>query len=241
MRHEFQVPFPASRVWPALVSADLLARVVPDLVVEEVAHDRVRGRLKVRFGSTSITYRGEASLRETDTPRMLRVDLSGVESRSGAASLAELTVQLAEADQRTTVLIEGDVTLAGRATQLRPLTRAAGGRRMLERFADRFATLLAEQDDAVAEASPPKPAVDAPSAPASALDGTAVIESPRPLASVAEPSAETRPATGEDDPLDLLGVSGRAAPLWAAAVALGVALLVLVARAARRLGGRDTP
>src|SRR5690606_6080129 len=67
MEHEVYVPFAVEAVRAALAEPERVARCVPGLQPEEtetVSGDGValRGRLRVRIGGSSITYRGSLRL-----------------------------------------------------------------------------------------------------------------------------------------------------------------------------------
>lgn len=69
MEHEVVVPMPAGQVRQALQDPALLARSVPGLSTEPAAvgsgpAEEIGGRLKLRIGTSTITYKGVLSLIE---------------------------------------------------------------------------------------------------------------------------------------------------------------------------------
>lgn len=63
MEHEVVVPMPAATVRQALQDPALLARCVPGLSTEPAAAgsgqaEEISGRLRLRIGTSTITYRG---------------------------------------------------------------------------------------------------------------------------------------------------------------------------------------
>jgi carbon monoxide dehydrogenase subunit G len=249
MRHEFSLPQPALQVLSACTRLDLLAHGMPELLVADAQPDQVEGRLKVRFGSTSITYRGTATLHQVSAdPPELRVDVRGGQARASATSGVELTIRLTEdGDEKTTVTVTAQASLGGRAAELPPKVVRAAGRRLLDRFAasvaDVVATLPPEDTrpaarvegggstDARAENEPSEPTGD---------DGPSSAPPLSVAGSVAGSAAGSVPGSEpdlDDDPLGLLAPPERSAPRALAAL-LAVFVLLLAFRYGRRRADR---
>ncbi|MDA0567865.1 SRPBCC family protein [Streptomonospora sp. S1-112] len=148
---EFTVPVPVERVWEALRDARLVAACVPGATVESAEGGRSAGRLRVRIGSTTVTYRGEAEFTEADRAGYrLVVRASGREARGPGTASVELTARLHEAADgaATRVAVSGDLVATGRAAGFGPDVLAGVGARLLARFATRLTAELAEGDAA---------------------------------------------------------------------------------------------
>ncbi|MFJ9946445.1 hypothetical protein [Kitasatospora sp. NPDC091207] len=151
MEHEVVVPMPAELVRQALQDPALLARCVPGLSPEPTAAgsgpaDEIGGRLKLRIGTSTITYKGVLSLIE-GREGVLTVFAEGQEVRGSGEATATLRVSTAEGGGGGTALVRfiGDLSATGRLTEFDGETLAAAGRRLL----DRFAAALASPDTAV--------------------------------------------------------------------------------------------
>lgn len=132
MEHEVVIPLPAELVLHALDDAALLARCLPGLSTE--ASDapgpagrrpaggppEITGRLKLRIGSSTITYRGVISLIRSGAAGVVTAFVEGQEARGDG----EVTATL-----RIAVTPEPDAASEGEAARLRftgDLTRPAG-------------------------------------------------------------------------------------------------------------------
>ncbi|MFJ8475025.1 hypothetical protein [Kitasatospora sp. NPDC094011] len=141
MEHEVVVPMSAALVRQALQDPALLARSVPGLSTEPAAvgagpAEEIGGRLKVRIGGSTITYKGVLSLIE-GRGGVLTVLAEGQEARGDGEATATVRVSVAEGaeDGTATVRFTGDLSATGRLTEFDAETLDATGRRLLERFA----------------------------------------------------------------------------------------------------------
>ncbi|WP_344335779.1 hypothetical protein [Kitasatospora putterlickiae] len=149
MEHEVVVPMPAGQVRQALQDPALLARSVPGLSTEPAAvgsggAEEIGGRLKLRIGTSTITYKGVLSLIE-GREGVLTAFAEGQEARGSGEATATVRISVTEgAGEGTSVVrFTGDLSATGRLTEFDGETLAAAGRRLL----DRFAAALTSQDD----------------------------------------------------------------------------------------------
>jgi carbon monoxide dehydrogenase subunit G len=150
MEHEVFVPVPAERLRDVLADPVRVARAVPGLQ-QDAGAEPVAGRLKVRIGSHSITYRGSLRLsaREDGT---YAVEGEATESRGTGTVALALTLRVADADGGSTVAFAGTATVNGRVTELSPESVTSAAARLLTRFAGNLGT--------AAEAEQASPAAD---------------------------------------------------------------------------------
>ncbi|MGW0934497.1 SRPBCC domain-containing protein [Streptomyces sp. NPDC002666] len=154
MEHEVFVPVPVPALRRTLGDPARVARCVPGLQQDaDASAGPLSGRLKVRAGGHTITYRG--ALRLTPLPGAahgVAVVGEGAEARgSGSAKLA-LTVRLTARDGGTAIGFEGTVSGDGRLLELDPAAALAAAHRLLDRFAQQLVTeSLAGDAGAVAE------------------------------------------------------------------------------------------
>src|SRR5436305_15207642 len=96
--HEFTVPVPVDRAWPILLDVDRIAPCVPGATLDSVEAEEFHGRLKVKLGAMTITYRGTARIVSADeASRTVSIEGSAKEARgSGTASV---TVQAQPHDE----------------------------------------------------------------------------------------------------------------------------------------------
>ncbi|MEU4984270.1 SRPBCC domain-containing protein [Streptomyces sp. NPDC021969] len=138
MEHEVFVPVPAERLRDVLADPVRVARAVPGLQ-QDAGAEPVTGRLKVRIGSHSITYRGSLRLsaREDGT---YAVEGEATESRGTGAVALALTLRADDAEGGATLTFTGTATADGRVTELPPDSVASATTRLLARFAENLGT-----------------------------------------------------------------------------------------------------
>ncbi|MFG7946597.1 MULTISPECIES: hypothetical protein [Streptomyces] len=175
MEHEVYVPFSVGSVRAALADRERVTRCIPGLRPEEpgetgesgaggaaegaggtgsAPQSRIDGRLRIRVGSSTITYRGSLTL----TPRgeapggFERMDVAGAgdEARGGGSVELRLSLQPRGADdgEGTTLVCAGTVTGTGRFAGLEEKTARTAGIRLLDRFAAALADSIREEPPA---------------------------------------------------------------------------------------------
>ncbi|MFF5701897.1 SRPBCC family protein [Streptomyces sp. NPDC012794] len=152
MEHQVFVPVPVEDVRAVLRDPARVARCVPGLQQDaDTAAGPPAGRLKVRVGGHTVTYRGVLSLVERD-PDHFAAEGEGTEVRgSGAVSLA-LVLRLVPYDGGTRLEFSGGATADGRAAAFDPQATATAAGRLLDRFAANLAGVAGAAGDPVAEA-----------------------------------------------------------------------------------------
>ncbi|MGK5532063.1 carbon monoxide dehydrogenase subunit G [Streptomyces sp. URMC 129] len=144
MEHEVFLPYSVTAVRSALAEPELVTRCVPGLqLAAEADPARPEGRLRVRIGSSTITYRGTLTL--TGRGEGVTAEAEGTEARgSGTVSLILTAVPRAIGDgSGTTVAFSAVVEGKGRIGDFTAAQREAAGRRLLDRFAEALAEELA--------------------------------------------------------------------------------------------------
>ncbi|WP_329566177.1 hypothetical protein [Kitasatospora sp. NBC_01266] len=154
MEHEVVIQLPAELVQPALADPALLARCVPGLSTDAsdtperrtaakrsaaTGPEEINGRLRVRIGGSTITYRGVVSLIRSGGSGVLTAFAEGQEARGDGEVVATLRLRVeptGTGDEAATVLrFSGDLTPGGRLAELDEEALAVAGRRLLDRFA----------------------------------------------------------------------------------------------------------
>ncbi|GAA4952014.1 hypothetical protein GCM10023205_11390 [Yinghuangia aomiensis] len=188
MVYEVVVPIPVRLVWSVFHDPARLADCVPgwsDDAPPRKTGDgaALTGRLRLRAGSTTITYRGSASVTEAeDLPLAVAITAEGIEARGEAPVKALLTIRLDDAGTDTKLVFDGSLTAQGRTAELPPAQLAAA----LRRVADRFASALAEELAPVRDQETPDTVPARQAAPRAAAEPRPVVvaaaepEPPRP-------------------------------------------------------------
>ncbi|MFB7089697.1 SRPBCC domain-containing protein [Streptomyces sp. NPDC056296] len=145
MEHEVFVPVPAERLRDVLADPVRVARAVPGLQ-QDAGAEPVAGRLKVRIGSHSITYRGSLRLSAREDGAYA-VEGDATESRGTGTVTLSLTLRVADADGGSTLTFAGTATADGRVTELPEESVTSATARLLTRFAANLgAAAVAERD-----------------------------------------------------------------------------------------------
>ncbi|MFI9393074.1 SRPBCC family protein [Streptomyces bauhiniae] len=110
------VPVPVDRLREALADAVRVARAVPGLQ-QDAGAKPVAGRLKLRVGGHSVTYRGTLAV-STRADGTYAVRADGTESRGAGTVTLSLTLTLAPTDSGTTVTVGGTAKADGRLAEL---------------------------------------------------------------------------------------------------------------------------
>ncbi|GGZ64648.1 SRPBCC domain-containing protein [Streptomyces rubiginosohelvolus] len=155
MEHEVFVPVSVPALLRTLGDPARVARCVPGLQQDaDASASPLAGRLKLRAGGHTITYRGELRLTGPERDRFA-VTGKGVEARgTGAVELA-LTIGLTAADGGTTISYSGTADGDGRLVELEEGAALAAAHRLLDRFTQQLVTeslAAREEGDAGAEA-----------------------------------------------------------------------------------------
>ncbi|MGW1255759.1 SRPBCC family protein [Streptomyces sp. NPDC002513] len=140
MEHEVFVPVPLDRLGRALADPARVARAIPGLQ-QDAGTDPVAGRLKVRVGGHTITYRGTLRIAGQDDGSYL-VEGEAAEVRGTGAVKLSLSVRLRPAEGGTTVVFTGTAAGDGRIAELPADAVASAGTRLLSRCAENLGEAL---------------------------------------------------------------------------------------------------
>ncbi|MFF1414443.1 CoxG family protein [Streptomyces sp. NPDC058289] len=156
MEHQVFVPVPSADVRAVLRDPARLARCVPGLQQDaDTEAGPLSGRLKVRVGGHTVTYRGTLSVTEQDPDRFTLAG-EGTEVRGSGTVKLSLALLLTGADGGTLLEFTAESAADGRAAAFAPDAAATAAHRLLDRAAGHLAALavdgVAGPADAVADA-----------------------------------------------------------------------------------------
>lgn len=128
------VPFPVDTVRLALAEPDRVARCVPGLQQDaDEAAGPLAGRLRLRIGGSTITYRG--ALRIGRRADVFEIEGEGTEVRGGGSVKLALTLTPKPVEGGTELICSGTVRSEGRLAEFDQEMSAGVARRLLDRFA----------------------------------------------------------------------------------------------------------
>ncbi len=198
----FTVPVPPDQAWDVLLDVQRIAPCMPGATVDEVDGNVVAGRIKVKVGPVSLTYRGTAKFTERDPDaRMVVVEASGKETRGAGTASATVRASLEPSGSGTQVTMHTTMNVTGPAQFGRGVIVEVGGK-LVDQFAQNLAHLIAGDTagpDGGAEAGADGGAASASvaGAEAGADGGTSVADADGPAgASAAEQDAGAPQAAG---------------------------------------------
>ncbi|MFF2653047.1 SRPBCC domain-containing protein [Streptomyces sp. NPDC058045] len=227
MEHEVFVPAAAGPLRQALADPHRVARAIPGLQ-QDAGEPPLTGRLKVRIGSSSITYRGTLRV-EAEPDGTYTVHGEAEEARGEGTVTLTLTVRLTETPEGTTLTITGGAEATGRLASVPPDTARTAGHRLLQRCATSLAETPAptEPDEEPAPEPEPPSGEDAPAEAAHAR---------RTMIGRSAEEVDHAPPRGRYAPVPVPEAFPAGAALrWAApAAAAAVAGAIILTRALRR-------
>ncbi|CAM5615204.1 SRPBCC domain-containing protein [Streptomyces mordarskii] len=128
------VPFPVDTVRLALAEPDRVARCVPGLQRDaDEAAGPLSGRLRLRIGGSTITYRGV--LRVGRRADAFEIEGEGIEARGSGSVKLTLTVTPKPVEGGTQLICAGTVHSEGRLAEFDDEASVTVAHRMLDRFA----------------------------------------------------------------------------------------------------------
>ncbi|WP_079275245.1 SRPBCC domain-containing protein [Streptomyces phaeoluteigriseus] len=150
MEHEVFVPVPAERLRAALADPAQVARALPGFQ-QDAGTEPVAGRLKLRVGGHTITYRGTLRVTAREDGGYA-VEGDATEARgSGTVELA-LTLGVRETGGASTLRFGGTATADGRIAELPADAVDAAAVRLLDRWAENLGAEAAADEPPAAAA-----------------------------------------------------------------------------------------
>jgi carbon monoxide dehydrogenase subunit G len=162
--HEFTVPVPVDQAWSVLLDVERVASCMPGATLDSIDGEEYSGRMRVKVGAMTITYRGTARITSADeSSRTVTLEASAKEARGSGTASATVVSQLHDEGDTTRVTVRTKLNVTGRPAQFgRNILSEVGGK-LISRFATELAAEL-ESQPAPAEsagASAGAPAVEA--------------------------------------------------------------------------------
>lgn len=189
IEERFAVQAPAEAVWAYVTDPRRVVTCLPGAELTEVVDARTfRGAVRVKVGPVTVSYRGRVQLTELDEGAR-RVKLVGEGRESAGTGSAKMTMvsTLVTAGSETTVSVQADVDVVGRAVQLGRGMMEQVSAQLFRQFATCVRTTLESEAQAARAAASAAPAGTEAGAvlPAAAAEGA--VGAPAPLARGIEP------------------------------------------------------
>ena len=241
MDHSFTVPVPPDRAWDVLLDVEKIAPCMPGATVDEFDGEVVTGRIKVKVGPVSLTYRGTAKFTERDPDaRVIVLEASGKETRGAgtASATVRATLEPESGGEGTTASMHTTMNVTGRPAQFGRGVMIEVGSKLVEQFAQNLRQLIAEDGAAGGNAAATATAEADASAGQAAAEATGTPQDgpgstqPSPVvpaaATTATPTAQ--PPAASADSINLVKLVGPALLKRVIPVAVAAAGLALLGR-----------
>lgn len=235
--HDFTVPVPVDRAWPVLLDVERVATCMPGATLDSADGDEYKGRMKVKVGAMTITYRGTARIVSADeASHTVTLEASAKEARGSGTASATVQAKLQEEDGTTRVTVHTKLNVTGRPAQFGRNILSEVGSKIISRFAKALAEELEASEEPAPEAraeATPEAAPEAAEKPEPAVAEAVPEAAPeRPEEAPERPARAERPlrVAREDDAIDLLEVAGPSVAKRAAPAIGGLVTLLLVVR-----------
>ncbi len=200
MDHSFTVPVPPDRAWDVLLDVKGIAPCMPGATVDEFDGEVVTGRIKVKVGPVSLTYRGTAKFIERDpAARVVVMEASGKETRGAGTASATVRASLEPeaSGEATRVTMHTTMNVTGRPAQFGRGVMVEVGGKLVEKFAENLAQLISGDGAAAADG-------------ATAADGAAAADSSTDGASASQPAGTAEAGPGSTEPTVVIPVASTA-------------------------------
>jgi uncharacterized protein len=191
LNEETIIPAPPSKVWPLLSDPEVVASCIPGAELAPASDDGLwRGSVRVKFGPTVVTFRGEAALTFDDDAQTCTIEGRGIDQRGASRALASGTM-VATGETETRLAIDGEFNVTG---PLEGFANAGGvhvARALLAEFSENLAKVVSDSGDAAEPAAP-----EAEESVVAAAPSAAAEPQPTPEPSAAKQSAGELSASG---------------------------------------------
>jgi uncharacterized protein len=245
--NEFVVNRPIDQAWAVLTDVERIAPCMPGAELHEIEGEVFRGAVKVKLGSISAAFKGQASFVERDDQQhraVLKADGRDTGGKGNAS--ATITAAAEEVDSASTkVVVATDLQISGRVAQFGRGIVAEVSKKLVTQFADNLDQMLegGGQRAATATVLPADVEPATTAADATAGDGSAEAQ---PLSVV--PPIAGAPTTGGEasrpavrkiegpaaEPVELSGVAGPAILKRVLPALVGLVLVALIVRRLRK-------
>jgi carbon monoxide dehydrogenase subunit G len=236
MDHSFTVPVPPDRAWDVLLDVEKIAPCMPGASVDEFDGEVVTGRIKVKVGPVSLTYRGTAKFTERDPDaKVIVLEASGKETRGAgtASATVRATLEPDSGGEATKASMHTTMNVTGRPAQFGRGVMVEVGSKLVEQFAQNLRQLIAG-DDAAGGSDDGASAGEA--AAATSQDGPGHTQ-PSPVVPATATAAAQPPAASAES-INLVKLVGPAILKRVVPVAAVAAALALLGRRLFRRGGK---
>jgi uncharacterized protein len=240
--NEFTVNRPIDEAWAVITDVERIAPCLPGAQLQEIEGDVFRGIVKVKLGSISPQFKGQAKFVERDdaTHRAM-LEAEGRDTGGRGNASARITVEAESLSPTSTkVMVTTDLQITGKVAQFGRGIIGDVSKKLMEQFANNLNAMLDAEPVATNGANESGPAGDGDETTATA-DATASSPAAETSAAGTTDEAGEVPVTPKvrkiegpaTEPVDLAGVAGPAVLKRLLPIVAGLLVLLLVLRRRR--------
>jgi carbon monoxide dehydrogenase subunit G len=217
--------------------------------VEEFDGEVVTGRIKVKVGPVSLTYRGTAKFTERDPDaRVILLEASGKETRGAgtASATVRATLEPESGGEATKAIMHTTMNVTGRPAQFGRGVMVEVGGKLVEQFAQNLRQLITDDSAGGGGAATTEAGAAADGATeaggasaAQTQDGPGSTQPSPVIPSAATTAPSAPPAQAGADSINLVKLVGPALLKRVVPVAVVAAVLALLGRRLYRRSGKD--
>ena len=142
--NEFTVNRPIDEAWAVITDVERIAPCLPGAQLQEIEGDVYRGVVKVKLGSISPQFKGQATFDERDdTAHRAVLKAEGRDTGGRGNAAAEITAQAESLSPTSTrVIVSTDLHITGKVAQFGRGIIGDVSKKLMEQFADNLNTML---------------------------------------------------------------------------------------------------
>jgi carbon monoxide dehydrogenase subunit G len=150
LENKFTIAAPLDKAWEALNTPQTIAPCFPGATLETYEGDSFTGRVKVKLGPISLTYKGKGTyVSRDDAAHKVVIEANGRDSRGNGTASATVTGTMeADGPDKTSVTMVTDMTITGRPAQFGRGVMSDVADKIIGQFAGCVADKLAPQASA---------------------------------------------------------------------------------------------
>jgi carbon monoxide dehydrogenase subunit G len=163
INNEFTVGAPIQQAWGVMLDLERIAPCLPGASIQGSEGDEYQGTMKVKIGPITANYKGTVRFEETDEEnRRAVLNATGRDARGQGTASATIVSTLQEEGGNTSVKVETDMKLTGRAAQFGRGIAQDVATKMLDQFADCLEKEISgpQEEAAAASAAQAEPSGD---------------------------------------------------------------------------------
>jgi carbon monoxide dehydrogenase subunit G len=236
--NEFTVNRPIDEAWAVITDVERIAPCLPGAQLQEIEGDVYRGIVKVKLGSITPQFKGQATFDERDdTAHRAVLKAEGRDTGGRGNASAEITAQAESLSPTSTrVVVSTDLHITGKVAQFGRGIIGDVSKKLMAQFADNLNTMLdtgpVEANDATPSAG--NGAAGRAAAPNGDETGGTDAEGDGATAAAAVTAPQVRKIEGPaTEPVDLAGVAGPAVLKRLLPLVAGLLLVLFVLRRRR--------